>query len=190
MLADHWSCADHRKTFWFKILPRDPSKSVTTNLEMFPLVAGYPDFLCHPIQTSPLWGLHLPSMGSGGRLGHCHGLHHLDSSGRRSHFVGATWLNHAGDIYLPSYIAGSTCVVHVLCVHIIGAFPLQKLKLSLTPYTLNEISKMPYYERGGRYGEPVIAVISSNVHLPEKPPIETNLWYQKKKSGRLLQNLS
>lgn len=115
-------------------------------------------------------------MGSGDRLGHCHGLHRLDSSGCRSHIVGATWLNHAGDKDLPSYIASSTCVIHVMCVFMLLVhFLLQKLKLSLTPYTLNEISKMPYYERGGRNGDPVVAVISSNVHLPEKPPIETNL---------------
>ncbi|XP_051255873.1 sodium- and chloride-dependent GABA transporter ine [Dicentrarchus labrax] len=62
--------------------------------------------------------------------------------------------------------------VHTLWV-LPGSF-MQKLKLSITPFALNEMSKMPYYERGGRYGDPAIAVISSSVHLPQKPPIETN----------------
>lgn len=68
--------------------------------------------------------------------------------------------------------AGSTHVLHVAkscsnCVNIIGTFLLQKLKLSITPYALNEMSKMLYYERGGMYGDPVISVISSSMHLPE-----------------------
>ncbi|XP_061596093.1 sodium- and chloride-dependent GABA transporter ine [Cololabis saira] len=48
----------------------------------------------------------------------------------------------------------------------------QKLKLSITPYALNEKSKMPYYERGGTY--PTVPTISSNFNQLEKPPIETN----------------
>ena len=64
-----------------------------------------------------------------------------------------------------------------LCVDIIGTFLQQKLKLSIKPYALDEMSKMAYYERGGKYGEPAIAVISSNDQLPEKPPLETNFWY-------------
>lgn len=147
---------------------------------MFLLVAGYPDFLHHQVLTSPLWGLRLPSLGSGGRLGHCSGLHHLDSFGCCSHIVGATWLIHAGDVYLLFFHPRccswyprhdhrkSSCVL---------IFLLQKLKLSITPHALNEMSKMPYYERGGRDGYPVIAVISSNIRLPEKPPVQTNFWY-------------
>lgn len=49
----------------------------------------------------------------------------------------------------------------------------QKLKRSLTPSALDEMSKMPYYERGGKDGYPDIAVISSNIRLTEKP-IQTN----------------
>lgn len=62
-----------------------------------------------------------------------------------------------------------------LCVNIIGAFLQQKLKLSITPYGLNEMSKMPYYERGGGDRGPVIAAISFDISLPEKPPSQTNL---------------
>ncbi|XP_068186736.1 sodium- and chloride-dependent GABA transporter ine [Antennarius striatus] len=53
-----------------------------------------------------------------------------------------------------------------------GSF-IQKLKLSITPYALNELSKSPYYERGGTYRDPGIPVITSTIDLPEKSPAET-----------------
>ncbi|XP_029924895.1 sodium- and chloride-dependent GABA transporter ine [Myripristis murdjan] len=62
--------------------------------------------------------------------------------------------------------------IHTMCV-LPGSFT-QRLKLSITPFALSTISKMPYYERGGKDSFPAIAVISS-AHLPEKPPIQTNL---------------
>ncbi|XP_029028820.1 sodium- and chloride-dependent GABA transporter 1 [Betta splendens] len=46
---------------------------------------------------------------------------------------------------------------------------LQRLKLSITPGGLDEMSKMPYYERGGKDGHPGIATISSNIQLTQKP---------------------
>lgn len=67
---------------------------------VFCLVAGYTDFLHHSIQTSSLWGLCFPALGSRGWVGHCFGLHHLDSCVCRSHAVGAPWFNSAGDISL------------------------------------------------------------------------------------------
>ncbi|XP_074527626.1 sodium- and chloride-dependent GABA transporter ine [Halichoeres trimaculatus] len=62
-------------------------------------------------------------------------------------------------------------------VHTLWVLPgslMQKLKLSITPYALNEKQKMPYYERGGVYGNPSIAIISSSISIPVKPPAETN----------------
>ncbi|KAK7925683.1 hypothetical protein WMY93_007993 [Mugilogobius chulae] len=50
----------------------------------------------------------------------------------------------------------------------------QKLKLSITPGTLDEMSKIPYYERGGGMF-PVIAVTNSSQYPTEKTPIQTNL---------------
>lgn len=64
--------------------------------------AGHHDVLGHQFQTSPLWRLRVPSLGPGGRLGHCHVLHHLDSPGCCSHAVEAPWLLHAGNIYFIS----------------------------------------------------------------------------------------
>ncbi|XP_026228500.1 sodium- and chloride-dependent GABA transporter 1 isoform X1 [Anabas testudineus] len=61
-------------------------------------------------------------------------------------------------------------------IHTLWVLPgslMQKLKRSLTPSALDEMSKMPYYERGGKDGYPDIAVISSNIRLTEKP-IQTN----------------
>ncbi|XP_073335294.1 sodium- and chloride-dependent GABA transporter ine isoform X1 [Pagrus major] len=60
--------------------------------------------------------------------------------------------------------------VHTLWV-LPGSF-MQKLKLSITPYALNEKSNMPYYERGGKNGDPDIAVISSSIDLAVNPPVE------------------
>ncbi|CAJ1064401.1 sodium- and chloride-dependent GABA transporter ine [Xyrichtys novacula] len=62
-------------------------------------------------------------------------------------------------------------------VHTLWVLPgslLQKLKLSITPYALNEKQKMPYYERGGIYGNPSISIISSGASIIIKPPAETN----------------
>lgn len=50
----------------------------------------------------------------------------------------------------------------------------QKLKLSITPYGLDEMTKIPYYERGGRDRHPVIAVTSSSMFASEKPIGQTN----------------
>ncbi|XP_026037795.1 sodium- and chloride-dependent GABA transporter ine isoform X1 [Astatotilapia calliptera] len=61
-------------------------------------------------------------------------------------------------------------------IHTLWVLPgsiMEKLKLSLTPYALNEKSNMPYYERGGPGGNPPIAVISPSFDLPEKHPAET-----------------
>lgn len=154
---------------------------------MFLFAAGYPHFLHHPVQTGALWRLCFPSLGSGGRLGHCHGLYHLDSFGCHSHTVGVTWLHHAGDIHLPFILSLSrlykwypcACVA-MLCSYVVitGTFLPQKLKLSITPYSLNETSKKPYHENEGNRagGYPVIAVTGSISKL-DKLPIETNFWY-------------
>ncbi|XP_057677500.1 sodium-dependent dopamine transporter [Corythoichthys intestinalis] len=56
--------------------------------------------------------------------------------------------------------------IHTLWV-LPGSF-LQKLKLSITPYALNEMSKMPYYERGGRNKNQGVSVIST-ISLQDKP---------------------
>lgn len=64
-------------------------------------------------------------------------------------------------------------IYNKLCGNNFTSFLVQKLKLSLTPYALNEKSNMPYYERGGPGGNPPIAVISPSFDLPEKHPAET-----------------
>nr|XP_040038347.1 sodium- and chloride-dependent GABA transporter ine [Gasterosteus aculeatus aculeatus] len=72
---------------------------------------------------------------------------------------------------------GSIIWIPLGAVHTLWVLPgsfMQKLKLSVNPYGLNEKSKMPYYERGGAI-PPGIAVISSDIQLPEKTPIQTNL---------------
>nr|XP_046266423.1 sodium- and chloride-dependent GABA transporter ine [Scatophagus argus] len=89
-----------------------------------------------------------------------------------------------GDYVFPPWAQGVGWVIAMAsiiwiplgAIHTFWVLPgsfMQRLKLSITPYALNEKSNMPYYERGGRHGEPVIAVISSNIPLPEKPPVET-----------------
>ncbi|XP_031713275.1 sodium- and chloride-dependent GABA transporter 1 [Anarrhichthys ocellatus] len=73
---------------------------------------------------------------------------------------------------------GSIIWIPLGAVHTLWVLPgsfMQKLKLSVTPYALNEKPKMPYYERGGGETHPGMAVISSDIQLPEKPPIQTNL---------------
>ncbi|XP_077597533.1 sodium- and chloride-dependent GABA transporter 1 [Stigmatopora nigra] len=56
--------------------------------------------------------------------------------------------------------------IHTLWV-LPGSF-LQKLKLSVTPYALSEMSKMPYYERGGHDKKPDVYAIST-IGLQDKP---------------------
>lgn len=84
------------------IIKKQTKKDINHNKdwEFCHLVAGYPDFLNHPVQTSSLWELCFSPLGSGGWVGHRHGLHHLDSSVRCSHTVGATRFISAGDICL------------------------------------------------------------------------------------------
>ncbi|XP_070699263.1 sodium- and chloride-dependent GABA transporter ine [Pempheris klunzingeri] len=92
---------------------------------------------------------------------------------------------HYGDYVFPPWAQGLGWVIALAsiiwiplgAVHTLWVLPgslIQKLRLSITPNALDEMSKMPYYERGGRDGYPGIAVISSNIHLPEKPPVQTN----------------
>lgn len=75
-------------------------------------------------------------------------------------------------IYHLHLICGHLHIDRAVHVYIICTFLLQKLKLSITPYALNEKSKMPYYERGGK-GYPDIAVISTSISLP---PTHTYFW--------------
>ncbi|KAF1378862.1 hypothetical protein PFLUV_G00194910 [Perca fluviatilis] len=73
---------------------------------------------------------------------------------------------------------GSIIWIPLGAVHTLWVLPgsfMQKLKLSVTPRASDGMSKMAYYERGGGDACPGIAVISSNIHLAEKPPIQTNL---------------
>ncbi|XP_060941330.1 sodium- and chloride-dependent GABA transporter ine [Limanda limanda] len=63
--------------------------------------------------------------------------------------------------------------VHTLWV-LPGSF-MQKLKLSITPHSLDEKSKKTFDERGGKDAYPVMAVISSNSLVTEKSHIQTNL---------------
>ncbi|XP_056140408.1 sodium- and chloride-dependent GABA transporter ine [Lampris incognitus] len=63
-------------------------------------------------------------------------------------------------------------------VHTLWVLPgslTQKLKLSVTPFALNDKQKMLYCERGGKDKYPSITAISSTCPLPERPPTETNL---------------
>ncbi|XP_058483268.1 sodium- and chloride-dependent GABA transporter ine [Solea solea] len=76
-------------------------------------------------------------------------------------------------IALASIIWIPLGAIHTLWV-LPGSFT-QKLKLSITPHSLDEKSNMPYYERGGADAHPAISVISSNFTAPEKSPIQTNL---------------
>ncbi|XP_074467573.1 sodium- and chloride-dependent GABA transporter ine [Sebastes fasciatus] len=73
---------------------------------------------------------------------------------------------------------GSIIWIPLGALHTLWVLPgsfMQKLKLSITPNALNEKSKTAYYERGGGDAHPGLAVISSNIPLPEKPPIQTNM---------------
>ncbi|XP_061658739.1 sodium- and chloride-dependent GABA transporter ine [Syngnathoides biaculeatus] len=72
-------------------------------------------------------------------------------------------------IAMASIIWIPLATVHTLWL-LPGSF-VQKLKLSITPNALNEMSKMPYYERGGsaQY-PPAVAVISTTINLQDKLP--------------------
>ncbi|KAM9847024.1 sodium- and chloride-dependent GABA transporter ine [Aulostomus maculatus] len=91
-----------------------------------------------------------------------------------------------GDYVFPPWAQGVGWVIAMAsiiwiplgAIHTLWVLPgsiMQKLKLSITPYALNETPKMPYYERGGRDKHAAIAVISSNIPPCDKPPIQTNL---------------
>lgn len=85
------------------------------SFSVFLFAAGYPHFLHHPVQTSTLWELRLSAVGSGGRLAHCHGLHHLDSFGCHSHIMGAAWFFHAGIVHLTF-----ACVFICMWCHVVS----------------------------------------------------------------------
>ncbi|RVE63531.1 hypothetical protein OJAV_G00137340 [Oryzias javanicus] len=74
---------------------------------------------------------------------------------------------------------GSIIWIPLGAIHTLWVLPgslMQKLKLSITPYALDQQSKMPYYERGGT-GVQVVETISSSMRSTEKPtekPKETN----------------
>uniref|UniRef100_A0A1A7ZEZ5 Uncharacterized protein n=1 Tax=Nothobranchius furzeri TaxID=105023 RepID=A0A1A7ZEZ5_NOTFU len=91
---------------------------------------------------------------------------------RYEDYVFPPWAQGVGWIIaLASIIWIPLGTIHTLWV-LPGSF-MQRLKLSITPFTLNDKSKTPYYERGGAVEQPSIAVTTSNTSLPEKP-IETN----------------
>ncbi|XP_059207829.1 sodium- and chloride-dependent GABA transporter ine [Centropristis striata] len=73
---------------------------------------------------------------------------------------------------------GSIIWIPLGAVHTLWVLPgsfMQRLKLSIRPYALDEMSKMPYYERGGRDARPGVFVISADIQLPEKPQIQRDL---------------
>lgn len=86
---------------------------------------------------------------------------------RYENYVFPPWAQGVGwVIALASIIWIPLGAVHTLFT-LSGSF-MQKLKRSITPGALDEMSKMPYYERGG------IAVTSSSQYPTEKPPVQTN----------------
>nr|XP_019941056.1 PREDICTED: sodium- and chloride-dependent GABA transporter ine-like [Paralichthys olivaceus] len=90
---------------------------------------------------------------------------------RYEDYVFPPWAQGVGwVIAMTSIIWIPLCAVHTLWV-LPGSF-MQKLKLSITPHSLDEMSKMAYDERGGKDAYPVI---SSNSLVTEKPHIQTNL---------------
>ncbi|XP_073695831.1 sodium- and chloride-dependent GABA transporter ine [Garra rufa] len=82
---------------------------------------------------------------------------------------GVGWL-----IALASIIWIPLAAVHTLWV-LPGSFT-ERLKKSITPFSLEEDSESPYYHQKGAIMEviPNVAVISSIVPLSDKPPIQTN----------------
>ncbi|XP_004076748.3 sodium- and chloride-dependent GABA transporter ine [Oryzias latipes] len=88
---------------------------------------------------------------------------------RYEDYVFPPWAQGVGwVIALGSIIWIPLGIIHTLWV--LPGSPMQKLKLSITPYALDEQSKMPYYERGGTQ---VVETISSSMRSTEKPT-ETN----------------
>ncbi|XP_047463153.1 sodium- and chloride-dependent GABA transporter ine [Mugil cephalus] len=91
---------------------------------------------------------------------------------RYEDYVFPTWAQGVGWIIaLASIIWIPLGAIHTLWV-LPGSF-MQKLKLSITPYALDEKPKMAYYERGGKNGPSTVAEISSGIQLSGKPPLET-----------------
>ncbi|XP_072302725.1 sodium- and chloride-dependent GABA transporter ine [Eucyclogobius newberryi] len=91
---------------------------------------------------------------------------------RYEDYVFPPWAQGVGwVIALASIIWVPLGAVHTLWT-LTGSFT-QRLRLSITPGTLDEMSKMPYYERGGGVF-PVIAVTESSQYPAEKPPIQTH----------------
>ncbi|XP_037543956.1 sodium- and chloride-dependent GABA transporter ine [Nematolebias whitei] len=91
---------------------------------------------------------------------------------RYENYVFPPWAQGVGWIIaLASIIWIPLAAVHTLWV-LPGSFT-QKLKLSITPFTLDDKSQTLYYERRGTVGQPDEAAISPRMSLPEKP-LETN----------------
>ncbi|XP_076607171.1 sodium- and chloride-dependent GABA transporter ine [Chaetodon auriga] len=88
---------------------------------------------------------------------------------RYGDYVFPPWAQGVGwVIAMASIIWIPLAALHTMWV-LPGSF-MQRLKLSFTPYALNEKSKMAYYERGGKNED---QATSSSNDLPEKPPMET-----------------
>lgn len=91
---------------------------------------------------------------------------------RYENYVFPPWAQGVGwVIALASIIWIPLGAVHTLFT-LSGSF-IEKLTRSITPGALDEMSKMPYYERGGTIF-PGVAVTTSSQYPTEKPPIETN----------------
>nr|XP_057932820.1 sodium- and chloride-dependent GABA transporter ine [Doryrhamphus excisus] len=72
---------------------------------------------------------------------------------------------------------GSIIWIPLASVHTLWVLPgsfVQKLKLSIRPYSLSETSKMAYYERGGGDRYPVVSVISASIRPQDKAPNQGN----------------
>ncbi|XP_061753975.1 sodium- and chloride-dependent GABA transporter ine [Nerophis ophidion] len=72
---------------------------------------------------------------------------------------------------------GSIIWIPLASVHTLWVLPgsfVQRLKLSITPYSLSQSSKTPYYERGGGDRYPAVSVISASIRLQDKPPNRGN----------------
>lgn len=90
---------------------------------------------------------------------------------RYENYVFPPWAQGVGwVIALASIIWIPLGAVHTLFT--LSGSLMQRLVQSITPGALDEISKMPYYERGGS-SFPQVAVISSSQYPTEKPPKES-----------------